>query len=232
MTARAIVWDGSFGDPTLTKLNINHVPVLPNSLYDWAADALPVGPLSSWPSMTGTGSITADAGIPSVVESAGGRFVKFDGEDDRMRFRYNQNSPQTFVAVYRFVNPQLGDSVVYGYNSASTGSISTGTDIFTISSFGNGKWIVPNPPILPDTKWHVALLTIDGANTVLRHDSREVAGTLPTGTRDGLALGYSTKPGNASAIEYKRVVNYPFALNASSRDQLVNQLAARYGIAI
>ncbi|QRQ79093.1 hypothetical protein [Glutamicibacter protophormiae] len=231
--ARALVYQGVFSDAAqLPKANLFYTSPLQYALYDWCADGLELGPLASWTSLVGDLTLPADQGLPSVVDSGGSRAVRFDGSDDRMRVQFSRATPHTIAVVYRLTSVTPGDSIVHGYNGASTGSIVVGDPLNTIAGYATGPntWLIPNPYIAPDTNWHVALLCINGSTSTLRVDGREANGPLPSGTRDGISLGYSSAADGHAAIEYKRVTVFTGAATATQRDSIVNTLAARYAI--
>ncbi|KUM31898.1 hypothetical protein AQ436_01925 [Arthrobacter sp. EpRS66] len=230
--ARALVFQGSFGDPTLPKANLFYTSPLQYAVYDWAADGLPLGPIANWQSLNGGASFNADpAGVPTVIDSGGSRAVSFDGVNDRMRIQYSRTTPHTIAAVFRLVNPEPGAAILYGYLNASPGSIMRSTVGDTLAANNGSTWITPSPDIPSDTSWHVALLSLDGANTVLRIDGKEATGNFAAGNRDGLTLGFKSGGNFRAAIEYKRVVQFSGPAVASTRSAIVNSLAARYGIA-
>lgn len=231
MTAKAIVWDGSFGDTTLPKIGLGFAPALPNALYDWASDGLTDGVLSTWASSTNGAALAADSGGPIVVPAGGGKAVRFNGTNDRMRIPFALSGAQTLVAVFRFTAaPRVGDSVLYGYTSISEGAMSVGPGIDSFAGHGGGQYILPVPSIPGDTSWHVALVTINGSSSAFRVDGIDVPGTLPAATRAGLTLGFSAATGGRASIEYKRVAVLAGGTSGWQRDSIVNQLRARYGI--
>ena len=229
--ARALVYGGNFTGADFPKVNVQYTTPMQYAQYDWAADGLPLGPLETWVSLTGNASLPATSGSPTVINSGGGRAVMFDGVDDQMRLAYTKNSPYTIAAVFRFVAPQAGESVLYGYGGPSSGSIMIHPTSMSIIGNSLSGGFHMSPVLVPDTNWHVALLTVDGANSVLRVDGREAVGTLPTTARDGINIGYGNGTPTAKAnVEYKRIVQFLGAGSAGTRDSIVNTLASRYGI--
>lgn len=229
--ARALVYGGSFSGANFPKVQLQYTSPLPYSVYDWAADDLPLGPLSTWASLTGGLNLPVMSGSPTVINSGGGRAVSFDGIDDQMRVAYTRGTPHTIAVVFRFVSPKRGETVFYGYGGASAGSVLIDVGADSIVGLGSSTTLRFSPVVVPDNKWHVVLLSVDGPNSVLRVDGREMTGTLPIAARDGINLGYGTTgSGGKSNIEYKRVIQFSGAASSGTRDSIVNTLASRYGI--
>ena len=230
--ARALVYGGSFSGADFPKVQLQYTTPLPYSVYDWAADGLPLGPLGAWTSLNGSMNLPTTSGSPTVIDSGGGRAVSFDGVDDQMRLAYTRSTPHSIAAVFRFVAPVRGEAVFYGYGGASAGSILIDVNADSIIGLGSSTTLRFSPVVVPDDKWHVALLSVNGDNSVLRIDGREVTGSLPVASRDGINLGYGTgTTGSKSKIEYKRVIQFSGAAASGTRDSIVNTLASRYGIA-
>lgn len=232
MTARAIVWDGSFGDTSLPKISLGFAPTLPGAIYDWAADSLPDGTLSTWPSAINGASLAADSGGPIVLSSGGGKAVRFNGTTDRMRLPFVLTSARTFVAVYRFTTVRGGASVTYGYLSTAGGAITTDGASTLIGGTIGSEFLIPGPHIAPDTNWHIAVLSVNGSNSAFRQDKVEVVGNAPLNNTDGLTLGFASGGNNRAPIEYKRVAVLAGGTTGAQRDSIVNQLAARYNITL
>lgn len=229
--ARAIAYNGKFGDTNLPRISLFYTSPMVYALYDWAADGLPLGPLTSWPSLVNDFSLPASGGAPTVVDSGGGRAVRFDGVDDFMRAPFVLSTPHTILAVYRYTAKRLGDAVFYGYNGRSAGSVLSGPVPDNMVATGGGKWMIPSPAWVPDTNWHVAVLSVNGANSVLRIDGKEITGDLGADlSRDGIALGFSDATGNRATIEYKRVTVFPAAAGSGLRNTYVETLANRYNV--
>lgn len=232
MTAKAIVWDGSFGDVTLPRVSLGFAPPLHNTIYDWAADDLPMGLLGTWPSIASGVNLTADSGAPQVVTSSGGKAVRFDGEADRMRLAFSLTGARTIVAVYRFTSVVPSAAVTYGYLNTVGGAITTDTASTLVGATIGTQYLTPSPRAVPDTSWHVALLSVNGDNSAFRHDRSEGTGEAPVGVMDGITLGFSARAGNRAPIEYKRVSILSGGTTGAQRDAIVNQMASRYGISI
>lgn len=230
MSAKAIVWDGEFGNPMLPQISIGYSPILPNALFDWAADGLPLGPITNWSSMVDGAALSSDGGSPQVVNSGSGRAIRLNGTSDRMRTQYVVNTPRTFVVVYRFTAVEPSSAVLYGYLSNTGGAIMSDSSSVLINGAGGGQFLTPNPYIKPDTSWHVTVLSVNGANSAFRHDDREITGSLTVKPTDGITLGFGGAPDFRAPIEFKRVAVIEGGTTAAYRESLVAQLAQRYGI--
>lgn len=231
MTARAIVWDGSFGDPTLPKIELAYAPILPGAIYDWSADSLPLGLLPSWGSAVGGATLTAN-GSPQVVESGGGKAVRLDGTVDRYQNRVVVSGPRTFAIVYRFTAVEASNSVLYGRLTDAGGAIMTDSGNAFVAGRAGGTLLGQTPPIVPDTNWHVAVLTVNNSASAFRHDNIERTGTLPLNDTDGITLGFGGSPDFRGPIEYKRVAILAGGTTAVQRNEIVAHLASRYGVNI
>lgn len=231
MTARAIVFPGSFGDTSLPRIGVVYSQPLAGALYDWAVDGLSAGPLSQWGSNVDGTLMSAAGGSPTVVGTGANAVVKFNGTTDRAQSAFTLTGAHTVVTVHRFVSPADNNQVHYGLSGSGVGSVGIGGGGTAVRGAGGTKFILPNPAIAPDTNWHISLLSVDGANSVFRHDSAEVVGTLDAGTRDGITLGFAA--GSApqrTAIEYKRVAILKGGTSSWQRNALIAQLKQQYGI--
>lgn len=231
MTAKAIVWDGSFGDTTLPRVSLGYAPLLPNAIHDWAADSLPLGVVSTWSSAASGLSLIADAGGPEVV-SSNGRAVRFNGTTDRMRLPFVISTARTFVVVYRFTSVIPSAAVLYGYTSTVGGAITTDGASSLIGGTIGSQYLTLNPKVAPDTEWHVAVLSVNGANSAFRHDEAEVVGTATVNNTDGITLGFAGGSPGRAPIEYKRVAVLAGGTTAAQRESIVSQMAGRYGITL
>lgn len=239
MTAKAIVWNGTFGDSTLPRISLGHTPALPGAMFDWAADDLPLGDVSAWRSLAGGETLTRD-GSPQVVNSGGGHAVQLDGIKDRMRYAGTFGGERTFVFVYRFPKVIGSSSIVYGYSGPLTGSeIVTTSDDYRIYGRVDPRWndsvndtIFPSPKIVMDTDWHVLIMSIAGDDSAIRIDNADSPGKLTPVDTDGVTLGYGLTSTSRTNIEYKRVAVLPGGTTGAYRDTLTNQLATRYGITL
>lgn len=229
MTARVIAWDGVFSQEGLPRIALTHTPALPGASHDWAADTLGAGGVAVWPAAAGGVRFNADGAAPVLVEESGGKFLRFDGQSSRMQARTPMEEAHTIIVVYRFRAPGQNSVVHFGLAGTGAGAVSTGGGA-TINAAGGGRFIVPNPYIVPDTRWHVAALTIDGASSALRHDDFEVPGNIPIGPRDGITLGFANGGSGRTAIDYKRVAIIPGSMDSATRAGLVAYLKDRYRI--
>lgn len=220
----------SFGDPTMEKVERLHATPLAGAIYDWASDGLSHGELQNWRSLVNGEVLTSDTGYPTVITSGNTRAVSFDGVDDRMRIQFNKATPYTLLAVFRLVAPRLGDGIVLSYNGLAGGSITVGSSVDTIAGYAGSTWLTPAPDIPADTSWHVAMVTFNGAQSVIRVDDKERVGELPIVNRDGITLGFSTATGGRAAIEYKRVSVLDGATPGWQRNSIYNMLKNRYDI--
>lgn len=235
--ARAYVFPGKFSARTeeWPRVDLNYVTPLLGAYYDWAADLLPVGPITSWPALNTPTSIVSDGtGSPTVIESGGMRAVKL-ATGNRMR-ALTPLLPikHTKVVVFRHVSPISGDTSIFGYGNSGGGTISVATDgTMAMVGYVNGKYLIPSPLKLADTQWHIGMLTVDGSNSSFRIDDQEAFNTgVVDNDAPGLSVGWNTTPGAAGAkveIEYRRIIETP-VLTASERAALYLKLRADYNI--
>ncbi|WP_417372729.1 hypothetical protein [Glutamicibacter protophormiae] len=231
--ARAIVWDGSFNDTSLPKINLNYVPALPKAIYDFAADGLPIGSLNAWPDSANGAEMIVRVGAPTVVEVGGKRAVKLNG--DRLGLDFTVTGPRTIVAVYRFTTLNTyRNMVTWGWANDQGGAI--GSSYMSTQMVGRVSTTesLSLSAIKPDTSWHIAILSVNGANSCFRVDNTEVAGSLTLNDLKGITLGYSPDepPSYTVPIEFRRVSILGGTTTQPERNQLVNMLAARYGIVL
>lgn len=227
MTARAIVWPGSFNDDTLPRVTLSYTSPLPGATYDWAADNLPEGAISSWPSLTGSNSLVADGGTPIVVQSGASKHVAFDGVSNRMRLAFSMSAPHTVVTVFRYVTLSDLNVVHFGYGGAGAGALESDETYGTLRGRSSTGFITPSPAVTPDTAWHVSIITANGASSGMTIDGIDYIGNIGSNTRDGITLGYGDT-NTRTKIEYKRIAVIPSAMTQPERIVLSDQLTARY----
>lgn len=227
-TARALIWPGSFGDTTLPRVNLDYAPPLPNAVHSWSADTLPEGGIAQWTCSVDGTILNADDGQPQALTSQGLRAVRFDGEDDRMRAAFSLPTPHTVAAVFRFhQTPAQYFTAFADYGGSGVGAVSyTGTTWRAGAETGT---VSLTPPVAANTGWHVALLTNDGPRSVLHIDHHTAEGTLGTGTRTGVTLGFAGSIGR-TPVDYARVEVIPGPMTTLEGQTIVNTLRARYGI--
>lgn len=228
MTARAIIAPLSFGDSSLPKINLAYTRPVPGAVYDWAVNQLPAGPLTQWASLVDGTPLTADGASPVVMGEGKSRALTFNGTSSRMRAQFRLAGAQSIVAVYRFVTPKPLDTVHFGLSNAEGGSLGIPGDGSTTRASTATTALFPTPPVVPDSNWHISVVTVDGERSALRIDGVETGGNLAVGTRDGLTLGFSGATGNRAAIHYKRVAIVPGSMSSAQRAAIVNQMIAEY----
>ena len=231
MSARAIIAPLSFGDTSLPRINLTYLRPIPGAAYDWAANQMTEGPLAKWPSLVDGTPLLAIGTSPTVKADSKGQFVSFDGVSSLMNARLPVVGAQTIVAVYRLTAPKGADAIHSGLSNWNAGLLGLSTDLKTMRALASsGSNLTPSPAMIPDTSWHVSILTVDGPNSALRVDAVEAAGNLTAGTRDGIALGWSGATGNRTAIEYKRVAIIPGSMTADQRSVIAAQMRGEYPV--
>lgn len=228
MSARAIIAPVSFGDNSLPRIDLTYTRPIPGASYDWAINRMPNGPLSQWPSLIDGTILQADGTSPNVIFEGKSKNVRFDGLTSRMRARFTLDGPQTIVAVYQLINPAALDTVHYGYANTDAGSLGVSGDGVAVRAISGSSALLPSPTVAPDSGWHISILTVNGASSVLRIDNSESLGTLTAGTRDGLTLGFSGAATNRTTISYKRVAILPGATTTSQRDSIMAHMRSEY----
>lgn len=217
--ARVIVWDGLFGADNLPTVPLNYVPPIPGASFDWVADTLTPGGVANWADQVSGASFIADGKAPQLVVEEGSKLLRFDGASSRMAISTpSVSGSHTIIAVYRFRAPDSNSVVHFGRGGSGAGFVSTNGE--TMRGGGNGSWAVPNPYIAPDTNWHVAILTVDGAGSAFRHDALETAANITPAQRDGITLGFATGGTGRTAIDYKRIAIVPGGMDSSRRGAL------------
>lgn len=227
MTARAIVWPGSFNDNTLPRVALSYTSPLPGALYDWAADNLPLGAVASWPSLLGNGALVSDGGAPNVAQDGQSKYVDFNGTSNRMRLAFDLDAPHTVVAVFRYVTLKDTNLVHFGYGGAGAGALVSDATYGTLRARSGIGYITPSPAVVPDTAWHVSVLTVNGASSGLTIDGVDYIGNIGSATRDGITIGYGDS-NTRTRIQYKRVVVISGSTTQADRIVLSDQLMTRY----
>lgn len=227
--ARVITWDGLFGRDSLPQISLAHTPALPGATFDWAADTLFPGGVASWADMVSGQRFTANGATPQLIEDSSGKYLSFDGKSARMQVSTPISEAHSVIVVYRFKAPDAYSVVHYGTSGSGVGWVGTGGSGATVNAGGSGSFLVPSPYIKPDTGWHVAILTVDGAESAFRHDDAEVAGSIAVGARDGLTLGFATGGTGRTAIDYRRVAIIPGGMDSARRAGITAYLRQRYG---
>lgn len=231
MPGRAIVAPVSFGDTTLPKIDITYVPPLVGATYDFAVDQLALGPVASWSSLVDGANLVADATTaPTVITDGASKTVRFNGTTDRMQVNVNYNTAHSIVVVAKLRAPIAGDQIVYGKTSSTEGAISVNGGGTSHNAAGGGLGLNPAPAIVPDTNWHVFILTHAGTSSALRVDNVETLGNLPVAQRNGITLGFGPGADLRSDVDYKRVALIPGTMTTATRTAIVAQLKAQYGI--
>jgi hypothetical protein len=206
-------------------------PVSFGALYDFAVDQLPLGPLATWPSLVDNTTMPADgATMPTVITDGASKTVRFNGTIDRMRIDTNLNTAHSVVVVAKLRAPITLDQIVYGKTANSEGAIGIHSSGGNYAGYGGGSTLLMSPTVVPDTNWHVFILTHAGASSAVRVDNSETTGNLPVAQRDGITLGFLGTADNRSEIDYKRVALIPGAMTTAQRTAIVAQLKAQYGI--
>lgn len=228
MYARAVVAAVKFGDSSLPKLDLTYVKPLKNALYDWAADALPLGPLTRWPSLIDGTELIGDGNLPNVYGNGPGRQVSLDGVSSRLRQGFTVSGPYTMVFVYRLTAPAANQTVDYGYLSSSVPRMTVSGSATSLNVTNGTNFIVPNPVFPPDTTWRAAVYSVDGNNSGLNINGQDTTGNMPLVARDGITLGFAA--GNArTPIIYKRVAILSGGTTPAQRNAIVSHLLAHYG---
>lgn len=231
--ARAMVRPGKWGarDASWPKLNLSYFPPIAGAYHDWAIDQMPLGSAGSWPSLSSDLVLEYDGVPPVVTETAGKKSMVFDGENSRMRaLTPGIPAAHTILAVYRFINFEAGDSVLYSYADGVGGTISSTVNTPVVSAQAGGYYLLGDKNA--DTNWHISILSSNDADSAFRTDNYEAKGRLGSAVRAGITLGFSQKAvaqgGNLRAnIEYRRVAILP-PLNAQERLSVYNTLREKY----
>jgi hypothetical protein len=232
MPGRAIVSNVSFGDTTLPKIDITYIAPLAGATYDFAVDQMPLGSLNSWPSLLDGATLVADgATMPTVIADGASKTIRFNGTVDRMKLPLNINAAHSIVVVAKLRAPVASDQIIYGATGSTEGAIGIGTGGPTNwTGYGGGSVILPAPAVVPDTNWHVFILTHAGTGSAFRIDNAETTGNLPVAQRNGITLGFGPASDLRSEVDYKRVALIPGTMTNAQRAAIVSQLKAQYGI--
>lgn len=217
-------------DTSLPKVILNPVPVQATALHAWAADYQPLGTLTSWAPAVGDWPFTSPAGKEvTVVNSGGGRALRSDGVDDlATAVGLATNQPVTFVMVARLTAvPNDSTEFIIGRAAGTAFNIQTTT--------ANTRWQLsaganlPGPvAATPDTNWHVFIVVLNGASSVFQIDTVSVTGNGGDLGITQLRIGAGAS--SFAAAEYKRLEIHAGAFDATQRETIRAEMAARYGV--
>lgn len=231
--ARAIIRPGKWTarNDTWPKVDLTYVEPIRDAYFDWAADQLPLGSLTQWSSLIDNTPLLADGGAPLVVNSGGKKAVRFNGTTNRMRvLTPNVPAEHTVVSVFRLLAPETGDTVLFDYAGTGSSAVLVPSDGLRLEGRLSGSVVPMTPVVTPDTGWHIAIITTNGANSALRIDEQETARSVTSQKRQGLTLGFNfSSPDGRAEIEYRRNIIMP-PLNATERAALYSKLKTAYGI--
>lgn len=201
-------------------------PVIPGAMADWSTDQLPTGITTSWVDMTGARALVAPSPeqAPAVIGNGKERYAAFDGVDDRVNANLPLDQPITVVCVARLPEQIAGKFIFTGFGGVSfnLGANSQGTGWL----FSNGSTGTFNGT--PDNDWHIFIMSLNGANSVLSVDGVEKTANVGTGPADRISIGSS-----ASAYfrtDLRRLAFIPGALEANDRAAIYTSLRDYYNI--
>lgn len=232
MAGLIFVSPGGFTDPGDLP-QVPPSPVLPirGAMIDWAADRLPTGALASWTDMLGANTLAAPAQPhqhPVVVGGGRGRSVTFDGSGQRLDATMGLTGPLTMVVVAKSATGEAGD-YLFGSGAAANPTWNLGVSpgdrwMFTT---GSGSSIIPLATA--DTNWHIFIVNVDGANSVMSIDGDETTGAISSSaTWDAIRIGASVS--NYYGVELRRLAVIPRATTGPERQKLQQELSTHYGI--
>ena len=231
MTARAIVFPGSFGDTSLPKISLAFARPLPFALLDCAVESLPAGPITTWDSSVGFSGFSTVEGSPTVTGTGSNKVLSFNGTTDRMQASLNISTPHTVAAVFRFGTAGPDSQVFTGLTGESEGAVKTNPQGTNFGLVAGATSLTGNPPIIADTNWHVVVASFAVGASSMRYDNQDIAGTLAQAIRTGVTLGHSkVGPAFKQKIEYKRIVLMGGATTSAQRSAISGYLKQRYGI--
>lgn len=231
MTARAIVFPGSFGDTSLPKISLDFARPLANALLDCAVESLSAGPVTTWESSVGGSGFSVAEGSPTVSGTGAAKVIRFNGTTDRMQAPLAISTPHTVVAVFRYL-VDVGDSKVFtGLAGDGEGAVKNTPTKNNLGIVVGAASLSGNPPIVTDTGWHVVIASFAAGASSLRYDTQDTTGSLATPSRTGIMLGHGpSATGFKQNIEYKRLAVLGGATTLQQRSALVSYLKQRYGI--
>lgn len=202
-------------------------PDIPGAMADWSTDQLPTGITTSWVDMTGARALVAPSPgqSPSVIGTGKDRYLAFDGVDDRLNAELPLDQPITVVCVARL--PELTATSQFIFTGFGGVSFNLG-----VNSVGSG-WVFSNGTVgtfqgTPDKEWHIFIMSLNGANSVLSVDGVEKTANVGTGPADRISIGSS-----ASAYfrtDLRRLAFIPGALEANDRAAIYTSLRDYYNI--
>lgn len=218
------------GADDLPRISTARPTPAPNAIADWAADQLPLGMVSRWPSMVGDYTFT-DPGNninqrPNVVGEGAGRYVSFDGELDRIDVGMNVDAPFTVALVARL--PQMAASQYI----MSAGSYPRGVSLSVNSaadSWNGNNGAFRSFQVQPDTDWHIFVMAFTEDGAYLAVDDSDV-GPVAAGFEGiaGIRLGASASAYSPSDV--KRLTILPYAADVAERRAIRASYGAMYGI--
>jgi hypothetical protein len=208
VTARAIIAPVSFGDTTLPKIELAYVRSVAGAVNDWA-DILPVGTLAAWPDLIGglvLPARPAAGNMPSVVNDAGRRIVRFDGVANWMQLAYAKPQPMTTVIVARMNELKASNHILAGGVHVRTDGTNTKMEVTAGTALGTTA-----APV--NTNWRIYIIVNNGATSTISVDGVEVTGNAGTSSRTFINLAF-----------------LPYAAGAAERASILAQMKTQYGI--
>lgn len=228
MRGIAVIGGGSFNNPSLPKINIKSVPVIPGARYDWAADNTALGPTQNWFDQIQAGRVTArsdDSTRWPTSSQATNRYLSFDGVDDMLEGDLDMTGNRTLVVVGRFPTPANGLFMV-------SGGVGAGPHNLHSDTAGNYAFSAGGAPLTSTKKvdgfWHCFIVVTKGTGSVLHIDGQEWTANLPDSKATSLRLG------GASSGFYKtdisRVTVLPYAADVNERASIRAVMKAHYNL--
>lgn len=212
----------------LPTVEVTPVAPIPGATVDFAADRVTPGALLNWYDMISSESLTApnvQSQHPVATGAGTGKYIRFDGVNDRMDVNIDLTQPITLAVVARIPTPGAGKYILTGGQGPA---FNLGMDSAA------SRWIfyagatLPAPLVTPDNGWHIFVITVNGPNSVFSLDGVEAAGN--SGALAGTSIRVGASSGAYFGTDIKRLAVLPYAAGAVERAALYHKLALHYGL--
>lgn len=227
MSGLIFISPGSFDSPDgLPKIPLGRIEPIESASYDWAADRLGDGPVEKWTDIVSGAVFAAPSGQSDKWPTASSGSVRFDGSNDVADVTgLVGGQPKTIVIVGR-IPGAVNNARFFTGGSGAKFEFGIWQNAWTLSAGLTFK--VPTPATADD-QWHVFVIVVDGANSIVSIDGVESTGN--SGANPGTTLRLGMLDANYVPAEIKRFAVIPYAAGAGERERLRSSLASRYGIA-
>lgn len=220
--------DATFTIDGLPQVNTEYVPAIEGAEMDFTTAGMPLGDVPVWNSFISDHKIPAYGGFPQAVDFNGTRAVETDGSSTAFQFEYTRTL-HTSVAVHRYV-------VANDHNTVHRGIANDEGYFYIPGGGGNQGGLVGksgtmmNPPVAPDTGWHVLVTVNNGYESFVNLDGVHQGIRGDSYPRAGYMLGGSVAAPYRGASMYQRFAIIPEIISPDRAAAIVGLLMDHYGI--